>query len=304
MVDLGRRPQRPTRGTDTRPLLSFGANITGGYLIFVLARSLDSLLLGRVYGPDAVGLYSRAMALLMRPLEQFLSPLSTVFVPLLSRLQSDPSRYRRAFLQINEAIGLAGFFFTGLVLALAYPITLVLLGPEWEQAALIFGGFALAAVYAPLSITANWLFTSQGRGEDLLRSTAALSAFTALSFLIGLPFGAVGVAIPFSVSGLFLRLPLLYHLAGRHGPVTTRDLWRGFLTHVPVWLVVFGCTAGMRRWCSDMSPVLQLAYSVPVGVAVGAGFIALAKAQRSVALDIVRAVRGMLGQDGTGAWFR
>src|SRR5204863_7262559 len=133
------RPQLPTRHSGIGPLVSFGAHRTAGDFILSLARGSDNLLIGRFNGAAAVGLYSRASALLIGPLQQFLSPINAVFIPALSRLQSQPKRYRSTFLPVYEAIALAGFFFTGLCLALARPLTLVLLGPKWEQASVIFG---------------------------------------------------------------------------------------------------------------------------------------------------------------------
>ena len=59
----GRQPRLFSRNAQTRHLLSFGANITIGNLINTLARGLDNVLIGRFFGPVAVGLYSRASIL-------------------------------------------------------------------------------------------------------------------------------------------------------------------------------------------------------------------------------------------------
>jgi hypothetical protein len=40
-------------------------------------------------------------------------PIEAVFVPTLARLQSQPERYRRIFLQIFEIFAITGFFFAG-----------------------------------------------------------------------------------------------------------------------------------------------------------------------------------------------
>jgi O-antigen/teichoic acid export membrane protein len=204
------RPQLPTWGSGVGPLVSFGAHRTAGDFILSLARGCDNLLIGRFYGAAAVGLYSRASALLLRPLDQFLGPINAVFIPALSRLQSQPERYRSTFLRLYEAIALIGFLFTGLFLALARPLTLVLLGPKWEQAAVIFAGFTLAALCIPLANASAWLFTSQGRGRDMFVTQLINSCAIVLSFVAGLPFGPVGVAIAFSVSNLLVRIPNYY----------------------------------------------------------------------------------------------
>jgi len=285
-VVSGWRPQRFKRQQGTRPLLAFGANLTAGNFVGFIVAGLDVVLIGRVYGAVSVGLYGRAQALLMRPLDQLLGPMSTVFLPTLSRLRSQPERYRGAFLRVYDAIALLSLFGTAIVLPLARPVTLVFLGPKWEQAAAIFAGFAIAALYLPFAMITRWLLTSQGRGRDILISTLLVSAVTVGAFVYGIQFGPVGVAVAFSISGLLIRLPIIYHIAGRSGPVSTKDLWMVFVRHLPLWIFVFllTLTALTRHAVAAMSPFLQLLICVPVGLLGGAAYIYFSPPQRR-ALD-------------------
>jgi PST family polysaccharide transporter len=285
------RPQLPTRRSGIGPLLSFGAYRTAGDFLTSLARGSDILLIGRFYGAVSVGLYSRASVLLIRPLESFLSPINAVFIPALSRLQSQPERYRSTFLGVYEAIALTGCFFTGLLLALARPLTLVLLGPKWEQAAVIFGGFTVAALCIPLANASIWLFTSQGRGRDMLIAQSINSCAMVFSFVAGLPYGPVGVAIAFSVSSLVIRVPILYFMVGRRGPVRTADLWGVFFRHLPVWIIVFFATWLILIPVANLAPLVQLLICGPAGLLAGAAFICSFSPQRQVAIDLLRTLR-------------
>ncbi len=262
----GWRPQLPAKGVKTRQLLGFGANLTAGSFLYSIARGLDGLFIGRLYGAQAVGFYSRATVLLMRPLEQFLSPINAVFVPSLSRLQNQPERYRRAFLGAFETIGLVTFPVTGLFLSVAHPLILVVLGHRWEAASSIFAGFTLVALYFPLANVSTWLFASQGRGKDWLIATSAVSCVTVAAFLAGLPFGPTGVAVSYSASCLLIQLPILYYLAGRAGPVTTSDLWAGFMRQLPLWGIVFAVACIMRLLTAKWRPVTQLIACSSVGL--------------------------------------
>jgi O-antigen/teichoic acid export membrane protein len=288
------RPQFFAPSSGTGSLLSFGANLTVGTFICSLARGSDNLLIGRCYGPDSIGLYSRASALLTRPLEQFLSPIQAVFLPAFSRLQTQPERYRATFLQVYETIALLGFFFTGLLLALAHPLTLVVLGQKWEQAAIILAGFTFAALHYPLSGASTWLFYSQGRGKDWLHASLIISLVTVASFVAGLPFGPAGVAIVYSASCLLIDLPILYWIAGRRGPVTATDLWMGFLRHLPVWGVIFGATYLTLNMIRNFRPFTELLICVPVGLLTGAVFICLYVPSRRAALSLVNAIQELL----------
>jgi PST family polysaccharide transporter len=183
------------------------------------------------------------------------------------------------------------FFLSSLLLALALPLTLVLLGRKWEPASAIFAGFTFTAIQLPLSSAANWLLTSQGRGKDILRVTSIAAFLTLASFIVGLPFGPVGVAIAFSATGLLIRMPILYYIAGRRGPVSTSDLWTRFLRHLPLWVVMFVATWLTRATVADLHPLIQLLICAPVGLLVGVTFVCVSRAQRKVAIDMLDTVR-------------
>lgn len=287
----GWQPRLPSRNAQTRHLLSFGANITIGNLINTLARGLDNVLIGRFFGATAVGLYSRASILLVRPLEQFTLPMNAVLVPALSRIQTEPERYRRIFLRVYEAMALVSFLFTGFLLALARPLTLVVLGAKWEQAVPIFAGFSIAALWIPLTGASTWLFQTQGRGKDWLFASLLCSCITIASFIAGLPFGPVGLAIAYSTAGLLFGMPILYYFAGRHGPVTTADLWSAIFRYLPLWIVVCGVTWLVHLLFVSSAPLVQLVVCAPVGLLAGAILICVVAPMRRVALSLVDILR-------------
>ena len=264
------RPQRPTRGTGTVSLLQFGASLTVASVFRRIASVSDNLLIGRWYGADAVGLYSRAAILFMRPVDQLIVPLEAVFTPILSRLQNDPARYRRTFLQVYGAVALFSFPVAGLFLALSRPLVLLVLGPKWEQAIPIFAWFTMAALYFPLYYAAMWLLNTQGRGKDIMATSLILSITTVASIVAGLPYGPVGVAAAFSCVGLLVRLPVQFYIVGRRGPVGTADLWAVALKYLPNWGVVFGATYLTQQVLPpDWALVLRLCICASAGILAG-----------------------------------
>jgi PST family polysaccharide transporter len=285
------RPRSFAWFSGTRSLLHFGAHLTAGSFLYSLARGLDGLLIGRFFGAFSTGLYSRAAALLIRPLEQFMSPIEAVFVPTLSRLQAEPDRYRMSFLGLYESIAVIGFLLTGMCFGLAHPLTLVILGPKWEGAAVIFAGFTLAALQYPLTNAATWLFASQGRGRDSFVASSLISIVVAGSFVAGLPFGPTGVAIAYSASCILVQMPILYYIVGRAGPVSAADLWVGFLKQMPLWAVASLVTWLARLPIPDDRPLTELAIATPCGLLAGAVFIFAYAPARRVALHLYSALR-------------
>ncbi len=85
-------------------MLAFGGNLTGTRLLAFFARNLDNILIGKVWGSDALGLYSKAYQLMMLPILQLTSPVTAVVVPALSRLQDDPERFRGYYRKAIQAL--------------------------------------------------------------------------------------------------------------------------------------------------------------------------------------------------------
>jgi O-antigen/teichoic acid export membrane protein len=280
------RPIAPSRCSGTGSLVSFGANVATGGFIYSIARGADMILVGRFCGSGALGLYSRAAVLLSRPMDQFLGPFNAVFLPVLSRLQADPRRYRRTFLRVYEAIALVSFLWTGVLFALARPVTLVVLGPKWDQAAIIFAGFTAGASVVPMATAASWLFASQGRGPEWLINSSIVSAIIFASFVAGLPFGPAGVAIVSSGISLLIGMPTLYYFAGRRGPVRTSDLWMGIFRYLPVWLISCGAAYGMRLFLLTFAPLPQLFLAGTVGLLAGLALISSVPSMRQTAVSL------------------
>jgi PST family polysaccharide transporter len=294
-------PSRPRWNAGVRSLIHFGAHLTGSDLIARMARSSDSVLIGRIFGAEALGVYSRASVLLIRPLEQIMAPFSSVVIPVLSRLQSDPERYRRTYLRASDLVALVTFPVMAQFLALSDPLVRVLLGPGWEAAIPLFAAFALAELSLPLAYPATWLFISQGRGRDLLQTFSPLAALTVISFVAGLPWGVLGVVISFAIYGLLIRLPILYYMAGRSGPVSTLALWTSALHHLPCWAAVYAVTAFARMLVADHAPLAQLLVSGPIGLAVGLAVILMSRRTRENASRVLQSFKKSLANRDAAA---
>lgn len=74
---------------------------------------------------------------------------------------------------------------------------------------------------------------SQGRGRDHLHSHTMAGAVTVGAFLLGWRCGPLGIILALAFTSLAIRLPIVYYLVGRRGPVATSDLWIGFWPTCP-----------------------------------------------------------------------
>ena len=220
------RPGLPVRGSGVRSMLSYGSNLTGFNLMTYFARNLDNAVIGRVWGSYQLGLYSRAYQMLLMPMQQINAPFAAVAVPALSRLADSPDRYRKAYLSILEKIAMITMPGVVFMIASSDWLVLFLLGPQWQATSRIFMVLGIAAVIQPVTKTSWWLFSTQGRSSELFRWGLISGAIAMVSIVVGLPWGALGVAAAYAVSDLCLSTPLLFWYVGRKGPIRARDFYR------------------------------------------------------------------------------
>lgn len=225
------RPGAPQFDTMTAQMLRFGSHVSGFNIVNYLSRNGDKILIGRFQGGDQLGLYDRAYRLLLFPLTQLHGPIGRVLVPFLSRIQTEPGKYRSTYTEAVSLIMIAtqpGILFA---IVCAPQLFELLFGNQWVPAAPIFQWLGVAALHQVMTSTIGWLFLSQGRGSDFFKLGAYTAVATIASFIIGLPWGAVGVAASYTVMNYVVLLPLAWVSAGRCGPVSCDDLVRLAIPH-------------------------------------------------------------------------
>lgn len=233
----GYRPGRPHIDSGTVHMAKFGFQVSGFNLVNYFSRTADAILIGRFWGGDELGLYDRAYRLLLFPLNQLHAPIGQVIVPLLARLQNDGKRYRSIYSDTISLIMVAaqpGIIFAVLLSA---PLIRLVLGEHWVPAAPIFWWLGIASVHQVMTATAGWIFMSQGRGREFFVLGCWGAVVNVSCFLVGLPWGALGVAMSYAITNYVVILPLVWIWMGRSGPVTTRTLIE---TSGPHWV---GCVA-------------------------------------------------------------
>lgn len=228
----GWRPGPPRSLSAVRGMLVFGGQLTGSNIVNYFHRNLDNILIGWYWGPQALGIYSKAYGLLKQPLSQIGTPTSSVIVPALSRLQGEPARYRNYFIKAMRAVCFAAMPMVVFTFVDARELILILLGARWLEVVPLFQALAPAALLGISQVFAGWLYQSLGRADRLLKSSVAVLGVVAVAFGAGLPWGALGVAAAYSAAFCLIVAPFLAY-AARGTPVSLGDVgaaaWRPVL---------------------------------------------------------------------------
>lgn len=197
-------PGLPNRKGNVRSMIGFGANLLGVQVLTYAGKNLDTILLGRVWGPVALGFYSKAFTLYSQPQTQALAPFTDLAVNTLSRSLDDPEAYRRRLHTMQLIANYVALCLFGALIALAEPAVRLLLGPGWSQTALLLQILSIGGLFQMLGNVYYWVFLTQNRTGVHLRCTLISQPVAIGCILAGLPFGPVGVAWGAS-AGLFVE---------------------------------------------------------------------------------------------------
>lgn len=187
------RPSLPRR-TPMDGLFRFGASLVGAQLISYATRNIDSIGIGRVWGPHSLGLYDRAYQLMVLPLSQINTPMSRVAIPVLSRsrdVRDDYIRYVRKA-QLVALYGTSAIYSVAIVLG--PELVTLFLGQGWEATGRLLQILAVGGVFRSLVQVAYWIYMSRGLATAQLKYFLVAQPLLALIILAGLWGGPEGVA--------------------------------------------------------------------------------------------------------------
>ncbi|WP_317228727.1 lipopolysaccharide biosynthesis protein [Clavibacter sp. MX14-G9D] len=265
-------PGLPSRGSGMRALIGFGANTMGVQLVNYVSGNADSVLIGRVWGAGALGVYDRAYQIFRMPLQQIAAPMTRVVFPLLSRAQDSPrfDHYvQRA--QLILAYGMGGVFF--FAASTADPLIDLLLGPGWDESKIIFRILALGGVFQALGFVYYWVFLARALTGMQLRYSIITRTAMVVFMAVGVVFGPVGVAVG-STTGLVVNWVVLSIFAAPRAGIDIHALLRQAARPVALGTGVLAVSLPTSAMTSGLGALGQL---LVVG-AVGLAFVSLALA--------------------------
>ena len=249
-IMCGWRPCLPARRAGVWPLLTFAFHTYGNFIMSYFRRNLDKIMIGRSYGGQSLGAYDRAYHLSSMLPSQIINPLFSVAVSTFSKVVGDPEKYRYNYLNMISIMAFVGMPLSTALALVSKDVILLLLGPQWDEAGQIFLAFAPSIGIIMIYITHGWLHLSLGTPDRWFRWSIIEFVVTVLCFIIGLPFGSLGIAISFTVSFYILLFPALWY-AGK--PIQLEvssvlsSLWKYYVAALVAgslcWFIFYSCMA-------------------------------------------------------------
>jgi PST family polysaccharide transporter len=281
------RPSSFRWDPSVKPMLRFGGFLAVNSVMNYASRNVDNVAIGWMWGAGPLGIYTRAYSLLTMPLSQITAPLGNVAIPAFSRLREEQDRFRSNFLALMSTTAFFMVPAVAVMMACADSIVLLLLGQKWAEVAQIYRWLGFAALTQPMTAICGILFLSQGRSQELSRSTLITSFFAVLSIFAALPWGPAAVAASYSISGLIIRTPIQFHFAGKVSSVTLTDLYSVFVPQVLLGGAIFAGGYFAGHFVGPTNLWAKIAAASAVGV-VFVGFGLLFSARQRSALGLVQ----------------
>lgn len=182
-----------------RSMFAFSANVLGNRFLYVSEEAVTSVLIGRLLGAQALGVYSIATNVVLAPLSRITVPLAEVLFPAFSRIQDDKRRIAELWTGGLPYVALMTMpALAGLVIV-APEFVDVVLGPQWDEVTPVLRVLAWVGLLRSIQGWNSSIALALGRADALFRLSIVTLAVTAVSIVAGTPFGLMGIAIAYTV---------------------------------------------------------------------------------------------------------
>ncbi len=279
-----------------RGALGFGGNVAAANLLQQVSAALPVMLIGRHYSPFETGLYQRSNTLAQLIPARAVSPLASVFVSTLARLQEDGPAFRAMFCRMLRNINLivmpAGVM--GIVTSdLMVPFVL---GEDWAPAAPVLAWICVGLLQTSVDQALNWSVSATGASRQIRNFGLIHLAVTgAVLLAAGFERPVEVLAAAIALGHLLLRIPAVIAIALRHTHLDFAAIARGYLIDLAASGAAIAAAFALRAAIADSSGWLQFCAS---GAAVAAVFGLRILADPEARRDIGRAAAALARRAG------
>lgn len=266
----------------------FGGMVALSSLLYFVQTQADIVIAGRVLDPHTLGLYTTALFLAQIFVNKVVPPLNEVAFSAYARAQDDAALYAAGFLKAARTILLLAVPFCFGLAATAEPLVAVVLGEKWLEAAPLLALLALAMPVMTLQVLFAPATNAAGRPGIATRSAALGAVVMPLAFLVGVQWGAIGIA-----AAWLIAYPLLAAVTAAWSlpaiGVRARELGQAITPPLLAGLAMLASVALLDTAAAALPTITRLPLLVAAGAAVYLGWLlTFARPRLSEFLELVR----------------
>lgn len=260
LLVVGWFPGRYHREVSTFDLVRYGASLVANQCLNYVSVNADSVIVGTRLGAVPLGAYDRAFQLLTLPMSKLSVPATKVALPILSRAQDDPPRFRALLVRGQVAVLHPVVALFGVMIGFGQLLIPLVLGGQWNASVVPFQVLCVGGMSGGAAFVTNWAFMATGRMRHYLRVTMVATPLTVVCMFVGSHWGIDGVAVGYTIGTTAYWPMSIWWLRGTE-LVPVRQLLGGGLRTVLWHLLPALVAAGIIR--------ARHAHAVPSLVAIG-----------------------------------
>jgi len=212
------RPRARLDAPQARELFRFGRWLLGSSVVVFLLNQGDDVLVGKLLGVSALGIYQVAYRISNLPATEITGLVGAVALPAIAGIQDELSRVRVALCDAIRFTSFLAFLAAAVILACAPDATLLILGRKWEAAILPIRILALWGVTRSVGALTGPTLAALGKPDLATKLQAGkLVLLTALIVPLTLHYGLVGSCFSVVLAGFFcmpVALVLMARVSG------------------------------------------------------------------------------------------
>jgi PST family polysaccharide transporter len=267
---VARPPLGRLRVRQLRMMGKASSAVFGSRVITAMVGQGDYFVLGLFASKPEVGAYFFAFRLAVQPVRVLAGSLTSVLVPALVTLRSEPLRQGEAALSACRVLAFITMPYCFMQAAVVRPLFGLLFGSKWDGAILPAEILSVGLAFDAVSWIATALLIAQGEFRRLFIYSCIFGPAFFLLIAVGAYFGAAtaigastGVAI--AVSLFYVILPPCFSFAAfRRTGVSLRSIGMIYVNSTAVSTIAIGAAVALVYWIPT-GPIAQIAIIVTFG---------------------------------------
>jgi O-antigen/teichoic acid export membrane protein len=201
-----------------KSIFLFSISLVVSQLLWMLLARVQDIFISRWYGSVEVGRYRIAWRLIELISQAVLSPIGSVALVTLSKLQNDRVAFRNAY---NRIVSLAALGTFPLLLgfgALSDQLIVFLFGDKWGNAGDVATVLVMMAVPFVMNVFASSALAAVNRAESILSVAALQLVLTVVLTWLLVPYGIIAVAAGYALRA-WLTMPYQQYVLKRFADI-------------------------------------------------------------------------------------
>lgn len=194
-------------------IVSRGKWVTMAGIFSYFFQNGDNIVVGRLLGTGALGMYDMAYKMAMLPITEISNVIVRVTFPVYVQIAEDTKRLRSAYLKTLFLVSIICIPLGFLFVFFSKEIVLLILGPKWLAAAPVFQVLAIVGVLQAIIGDAGAVFLAKKKQEyTTINTFVGLVVMAALMIPFTYSFGLIGAGLAVIVGALAMLPVSIYFL--------------------------------------------------------------------------------------------